>query len=142
MSLVRWNPERDLTNVTKDFDNFFSSFWNSEDSYLTKFNPTVDIEENDDEFLFHAELPGLDKENVKISLKDNILTISGEKAQKNKDKKLNFHRIESAYGKFQRCFKLPQNVKQEDIKADFKDGILNIAIPKAEEAKPREIKIA
>ena len=142
MSLVRWNPTNELANVTKDFDGLLNTFWNSEDSYMTNFNPTVDIEENDDEFVFHAELPGLDKKDVKISLKDNILTLSGEKAQKNKEKKLNFHRIESSYGKFQRCFKLPQNVRQADIKADFSNGILNITVPKAEEAKPKEIEIA
>lgn len=142
MSIVRWNPNRELNTLNKEFDNLLNSFWTGEDSYLTKFNPTVDIEENEEEFTFHAELPGLDKKDVNISVKDNVLTISGEKVQKNKDKKLNFHRIESAYGKFQRCFKLPQNIKQDQIKANFKDGILSINVPIAEEAKPREIVIA
>ncbi len=142
MSLIRWNPERDLAKPSEDFDNFLKGFWNSEDSYLTNFNPSVDIEENDDQFIFHAELPGIDKKNVNISIKDNILTLSGEKQQKNEKKKLNFHRIESSYGKFQRCFKLPENIKQDDVTADFKDGILNITVPKTEKAKPREIKIA
>lgn len=142
MSIVRWNPNRELNTLNKEFDNLLNSFWTGEDSYLTKFNPTVDIEENEEEFTFHAELPGLDKKDVNISVKDNVLTISGEKVQKNKDKKLNFHRIESSYGKFQRCFKLPQNIKQDQIKANFKDGILSINVPIAEEAKPREIVIA
>jgi len=141
MSLVRWNTRNDLANTTREFDSILNSFWNSEDSYMSKFNPNVDIEENEESFQFHAELPGLGKENVKISLKDNILSISGEKESRKKDDKLNFHRVETTFGKFQRCFKLPQNVKQEDIKADFVNGILNISVPKAEEAKPREIEI-
>ena len=142
MSIVRWNPNRELNTINKEFDNLLSSFWNGEDSYLTKFNPTVDIEENEEEFTFHAELPGLEKKDVNISVKDNVLTISGEKTQKNKDKKLNFHRIESSYGKFQRCFKLPQNIKQDKIKAKFENGILTVNVPIAEEAKQREIIIA
>eukprot|EP01156_Anaeramoeba_ignava_P012197 Anaeramoba_ignava/a488136_8.p1 GENE.a488136_8~~a488136_8.p1 ORF type:complete len:143 (+),score=30.72 a488136_8:36-464(+) len=142
MSIVRWNPNRELNTLNKEFDSLLNSFWSGEDSYLTKFNPTVDIEENEDKFTFHAELPGLDKKDVNISVKDNVLTISGEKIQKNKDKKLNFHRIESSYGKFQRCFKLPQNIKQNEIQANFDNGILTINVPIAEEAKPREIVIA
>jgi HSP20 family protein len=142
MSITRWNPQRELSTVSNEFENFLNSIWNSEDSYLTKFNPTVDIEESENGYTFHAELPGLEKKDVNITVKDNILTISGEKARKNEDKKRNFHRIESSYGKFQRCFKLPQNIKQDEIKADFNNGILNISIPLAEEAKPREITIA
>lgn len=142
MNIVRTNPKRELNTVNNEFDNLLSKFWNSEDSYLTKFNPSVDIEENENEFKFHAELPGLDKKDVNITVKDNILTIAGEKVQKNRDRQLNFHRIESAYGKFQRCFKLPQNIKQNEINADFTNGILNITVPIAEEAKPKEIVIA
>ncbi len=141
MSLVRWDSKNDLANTAREFDSILNNFWNSEDSYTSKFNPNVDIEENDDAFLFHAELPGLSKDNVKISLKDNILSLSGEKESIKKDEKLNFHRIETSYGKFQRSFKLPQNVKQEEIKADFHNGILNISVPKAEETKAREIEI-
>ncbi|MBN2280779.1 MAG: Hsp20/alpha crystallin family protein [Candidatus Marinimicrobia bacterium] len=141
MSLVRWNSRNDLANATGDFDDLLKNFWYSEDSFMSKFNPSVDIEENDDAFHFHAELPGLEKDNVKISLKDNILTIRGEKESRKKNEKSNFHRIETTSGKFQRCFKLPYNVKQESIKAEFKNGVLNISIPKAEEAKPREISI-
>lgn len=142
MNLVRWNQSNELNTINKEFDNFFNSFWNGEDSYLTKFNPLVDIEKNDEAYTFHAELPGLDKKDVNISVKDNILTLSGEKTGRNKDKKFNFHRVESNYGKFQRCFKLPQNIKQDKIEATFENGILTINVPIAEEAKPKEIIIA
>ncbi len=141
MSLVKLNQKRNLANLDNEFGSMLNSFWNSEDSYLSKFNPNVDIEENDNDFMFFAELPGLDKKDVNISVKDNILTISGEKLSKKKINENNYHRTESSYGKFQRCFKLPQNIKQEKIKADFSDGILNITVPKAEEVKPREIVI-
>ena len=142
MSLVRWNQRRDLANINNEFDSLINSFWNSEDSYLTQFNPSVDIEENDNEFIFHAELPGLDKKDVNITVKDNILTISGEKVNKHVEKNKNFHRLESSYGKFQRSFKLPQNINIDKIKADFSNGILHINVPIAEEAKPKEIQIS
>eukprot|EP01156_Anaeramoeba_ignava_P015514 Anaeramoba_ignava/a613786_6.p1 GENE.a613786_6~~a613786_6.p1 ORF type:complete len:145 (-),score=32.00 a613786_6:9-443(-) len=142
MSLMRWNPTRYLRNYENEIDNYLNDFWNGEDSYLTQFTPNVDIEELDDEYQFHAELPGMDKKDVNITVKENMLTVSGVKKNKKEDKKENFHRIESSYGKFQRSFRLPQNIKQNAIKADFKNGILNITVPKAEEAKPKEIEIS
>lgn len=141
MSLMKWNPNRNLKTLHDEIDNYFNEFWNGEDSFMSSFTPKVDIEELDDEFQFHAELPGMDKKDVNLSVKENVLTISGEKKDKKEDKKNNFHRIESSYGKFQRSFRLPQNVKQSDIKAEFKNGILDITVPKAEEAKPKEIEI-
>jgi HSP20 family protein len=142
MSLMRWNPARQLKNFDSELDNYFNDFWSGEDSYLTSFTPNVDIEELDDEYQFHAELPGLTKKDVNITVKENMLTISGTKKSKSEEKKESYHRIESAYGKFQRSFRLPQNVKQNDIKAEFKNGVLDIIVPKAEEAKPKEIEIS
>ncbi len=141
MSLMRWNPRRSVRPFDDEIDRYFDDFWNGEDSFISKFTPNVDIEELDDNFEFHVELPGLKKKDVKINVKENVLTISGEKKNKKEDKSDSYHRVESAYGKFQRSFRLPQNVKQSDIKAEFKNGILDIIVPKAEEAKPKEIEI-
>lgn len=141
MSLIRWNPTRYLGNFDNDIDTYIKDFWNGEDSYLTRFTPNVDIQELAEEYQFHAELPGLDKKDVNITVKENMLTISGVKKNKKEDKNDNFHRIESSYGKFQRSFRLSQNVKQNDIKAEFKNGVLDITVPKAEEAKPKEVEI-
>ncbi|MBN2280776.1 MAG: Hsp20/alpha crystallin family protein [Candidatus Marinimicrobia bacterium] len=141
MSLIRWNPTRNLRVFNDEIDNYLNDFWNGEDSYLSKFTPNVDIEELDDEFQFHAELPGLEKKDVIITVKENVLTISGEKQSKKEEKNKNYHRIESSFGKFQRSFRLPQNVDQNAIKAEFKNGILDVIIPKTETAKPKEIEI-
>ncbi len=140
MNLLKRNPMNQLRNFGDDLDTY-DDFWNGEDSFISRFTPKVDIEELDDEFEFHVELPGLNKKDVKINVKENVLTISGEKKNKKEDKSDNFHRMESSYGKFQRSFRLPQNVKQNDIKAEFRNGILDIVVPKAEEAKPKEIEI-
>ena len=142
MSLVRWNPRKESGLFNNEVNSMFDNFWNSEDSYLTKFNPSVDIEEHENGYTFHAELPGMEKKDIKISVKENVLSISGEKNKQYQENKKNFHRIESSYGKFQRCFKLPQNIQQNKIKAEFKNGILNISVPVEEEAKPKEIEIA
>ncbi len=140
MNLLKRNPMNQLRSVGDDLD-YYDDFWNGEDSFISRFTPKVDIEEMDNGFEFHVELPGLDKKDVKINVKENVLTISGEKKNKNEDKSENFHRLESTYGKFQRSFRLPQNVKKNDIKAEFRNGVLDIVVPKAEEAKPKEIEI-
>jgi HSP20 family protein len=103
--------------------------------------PAVDIRETDDEFIFTAELPGLDKKAVNISLEDKILTISGERSLEHKEENQNFHRIERAYGTFSRSFSLPHDVDQEEVTANFDNGLLTIAVPKTEVVKPRQIEI-
>lgn len=140
MNLLKRNPLNQLRSFGDDLD-YYDDFWSGEDSFISRFTPKVDIEELDDDFEFHVELPGLNKKDVKINVKENVLTISGEKKNKKEDKSDNYHRVESSYGKFQRSFRLPQNVKQNDIKAEFRNGVLDIVVPKAEEAKPKEIEI-
>ena len=152
MSLVRWNPARDLATWPSDlfgiqremnrlFDNFFRGDVRDEDSALMAWTPAVDIAEHDDEYLVKVELPGVNKEDVKITLESNILTIRGEKKQEKETKKENYHRIERNYGSFQRSFTLPTVVKSDKIDAVYKDGVLSISLPKAEEAKPKQIEV-
>jgi len=88
-----------------------------------------------------AELPGVKKDDVSINLKDNVLTISGEKKLEKKIDEKNFHQTERIFGSFQRCFRLPELVDQEKIAAEFKNGILNVSIPKLAEAEPKSIEI-
>jgi len=152
MSLVRWNPTRELATwpsdlfgiqreMNKMFDNFFrGDTWN-EDSSLMAWTPAVDIAEHDDEYLVKVELPGVNKDDVKLTLENNILTIRGEKKQEKETKKENYHRVERSYGTFQRSFTLPAAVKAEKIDASYKDGILIVSLPKAEEAKPKQIEV-
>ena len=103
--------------------------------------PSVDISETDDNFEVRAELPGVAKDDLHVSVKDNLLTLSGEKRQENGDDTQNYRRTERRYGNFQRRFTLPAEVKTDDIKAEYTDGVLTLSIPKPEAAKPTEIPI-
>ena len=107
----------------------------------TSWIPTVDISETENGFEIHVELPGVSEKDVQVSVTDNLLTIKGEKRQEEKTENKNHHRVERRYGNFQRSFTLPRQVKTSDIEAGFRDGILTLNIPKAEEAKPTEIPI-
>ena len=103
--------------------------------------PSVDISETDDKFEVRAELPGIAKDDLHVSVKDNLLTLSGEKRQEKVDDTQNYRRVERRYGSFQRRFTLPPKVETDNIKAEFSDGVLTLSIPKPEAAKPTEIPI-
>jgi len=122
------------------FDGFVRGTQDEDTSY-SLWTPVVDIAEHDDDYVVKVELPGINKDDVKITLENNVLTIRGEKKQEKESKKENFHRIERSYGSFQRSFTLPMTVKNDKIDASYKDGILTIALPKAEEAKPKQIEV-
>ncbi len=144
MTITNVLPGRSLIKYHDDFDRLLGSFFGSlpnierEACYLC---PNVDIEENDNEYNIQVELPGVKKGDVKITLKDNILSIEGEKKSEKKAKSDNYHFSERIFGKFKRSFELPQTVNQESISADFKDGMLQISIPKSKEAKPKQIEV-
>ena len=141
MSLIRWQPRSEWMDLPRDLERFFSDFgldlWKSD----TIWQPAVDIVETKDSFEVKAELPGMKKDDIKIEFEDGVLTLTGERKSEKEDKDKNFYRMERRYGKFQRCFALPKNVKVEEIKASYKDGVLTVNIPKAEEAKAKEIEI-
>ncbi len=103
--------------------------------------PSTDISETDNSYEVRAELPGIPLEDVHISVKDDYLTIKGEKRQENVDDSNNYKRVERHYGSFERRFSLPPKVDTDSIKAEFTDGVLSLSIPKAEEVKPKEIPI-
>lgn len=103
--------------------------------------PAVDIRETEDGYIVKADLPGLKKEDIQIDLKDSTLTLKGEKKFEEKVSKDNYIRTERAYGTFVRSFTLPHNVDAEKIKASYKDGVLELTLPKKEEAKPKQIKV-
>lgn len=103
--------------------------------------PAVDIRETDGEFIFNAELPGLEKEDVTITIEEKVLTIAGERSLEGKEDNENYHRIERSYGKFSRSFSLPHDVDQDKVSANFTNGVLTVAVPKTEAVKPRQIAI-
>ena len=151
MSLVRWNPARelatwpsDLFGIQREMNRMFDGFFRGtgdEDYTLSSWTPAVDIAEHDDEYLVKVELPGVNKDDVKLTLENNILTIRGEKKQEKETKKENYHRVERSYGSFQRSFTLPAAVKADKIDASYNDGVLTVSLTKAEEEKPKQIKV-
>ncbi len=146
MALVRWDPFRDLNSLETQFNRIFGtngrSWSGREPSDTTSWSPNVDIFEAENELVLKAELPGIAPEAVELHLEKNVLTIKGERRFENEDTKDNYHRIERAYGSFSRSFSLPTTIDEGQIKADFKDGLLTVILPKEEQAKPRQIKIA
>jgi HSP20 family protein len=155
MSLIRWNPVRDLTSwddmlpditqmqrgINRLFDSFFRGGQLDDGSYGSFLSPSVDIVEHEDSYIVEAELPGLTKDDVKISVESNILTIRGEKKREQTKEGRNYHRTERAYGSFMRSFTLPTSVKADKIEANYRNGILTINLPKVEEAKPKTIEV-
>jgi HSP20 family protein len=108
---------------------------------LTRWTPPCDVFETAKEIVIKAELPGLKKEEVNVSVENNLLTISGERKFEEETGRENYHRIEFTYGQFRRSFTLPQFVDTAKITAGFKEGILTLLLPKREEAKPKQIEV-
>ncbi len=145
MALVRWNPVGDFVRMREGFDRMFRGLLSDElpEASLVRgqWAPAVDIRETGEDFLITAELPGLGKQDVKVNYEDGVLSIRGEKKQEHEEKDANYHRVERSYGVFERSFRLPSRVAVEKIEAKFKDGVLNLTLPKAEEARPKQIQI-
>lgn len=139
MKLVRYNQMRNLISLPYEIDHFFDDFGLGLKTQDTVWNPSVDLSEADDHYEVMAEIPGMKKDEIKISVKDNVLILSGEKKQEEKSEKKNMYRVERMYGQFERSFTLPKNVKADEIRAKYKNGVLTVEIPKAEEVKPKEI---
>lgn len=147
MALVRWRPTRDLMSIADEMnrmiDRFFgpSALSEMESIMETEWTPRVNIAETKDHYLVEVEVPGMKKDDIHISLKDNLLTIEGERKFESESKDKNYHRRESFYGKFSRSFTLPEDVMKDKIDASYENGILTITLPKSEEAKPKEIEV-
>jgi|ERR1041385_4154661 HSP20 family protein len=144
--LVPWNtagffvsPMRN--EIEKVFDSFFRNDLTDDGQWGKFWSPDIDLIENDNAYVVKAELPGISKDDVKISITDNVLTIRGEKTEREDGTKKNFHRTERRYGAFQRSFSLPSFVDANRIEAEFKDGVLSINLPKSEQAKPKMIEV-
>jgi HSP20 family protein len=147
MSIVRWDPLRELEEVSNRLNSMFSrsSLATSENGKdtMTTFDwaPSVDISETADEFLVKAELPEVKKEDVKVSLDGGVLRIEGERKQEKEEKGKKFHRVERSYGSFLRSFSLPENIDDAKVQAEFKDGVLNVRLPKSQQAKPKSVQV-
>jgi HSP20 family protein len=145
MTLVRWTPQRDwLWNTQREISRLFDDMMGQTPvgSGDQSWAPAVDIEEQEEEYLVSVDLPGLRREDVKVTVKDNVLFISGERRQERTEEQANYHLTERAYGCFRRAFTLPRTVDAGKIRANYTDGVLKVNVPKAEEAKQREINVA
>ena len=146
MNLVRWNPMKEIDTmrhrVQSIFDDFFPTY-TTEGNGLTlrDWQPQVDIYEEDNTFVIKAALPGVEKDNISVDLNGRVLTIRGERSENKEIKEDNYYRKETAYGRFQRSFTLPDEVDEKTIKADYKDGILTVSVPKPVEHRPKKITV-
>ncbi|MCP3852961.1 MAG: Hsp20/alpha crystallin family protein [Gammaproteobacteria bacterium] len=142
MTLSIWDPFQEMETLLDRYSRSSrKTLANTDDRSFEvgDWMPVVDIEETEDAFAIKAELPGVEKDDVSINIDKGILTIKGEKKTETEDKKR--HRIECSYGSFVRSFTLPQSVKVDEVQAEYNNGILNLNIPKSEEAKPKEIEV-
>jgi HSP20 family protein len=149
MAIVRWEPFRDLVSLQDRMNRLFDESFRGigrgageDDFSLGAWAPAVDIYEKDGNIVLKAELPGIDPKDVDVRVENNVLTLRGERKFEEEVKKDNFHRVERSYGSFTRSFTLPSVVDTEKIKADCKDGVLRLTLPKREEAKPKQISIS
>jgi HSP20 family protein len=149
MAIVRWEPFRDLVSLQERMNRLFDeSFrglgrFGAEDDWSLggTWAPAVDIYEHEGNIVLKAELPGVDGKDVDVRVENNVLTLRGERKLDQEVKRENYHRIERSYGSFTRSFTLPTVVDTSNIKAEYKDGVLRVTLPKREEAKPRQIQI-
>jgi HSP20 family protein len=148
MSLVTWDPFRELEEMSNRLNRVFTrgmarSGATTDKDAMTVFDwaPSVDIVETPEAFQIKAELPDVKKDDVKISVDGGVLRIEGERKHEKEEKGKKYHRIERSYGSFLRTFTLPDNVDETKVQADFKDGMLNVRLPKGEKVKPRAIEV-
>ena len=145
MALVRWDPFRELEDMSERLNRVFTrpALRPSGKEALTvaDWMPTVDISETDAEYLIKAELPEVKKEDVKVTVEEGVLTLQGERRQEKEEKGKKYHRVERSYGSFVRSFTLPESVDEAGVKAEYKDGVLSLHLPKIEKVKPKAIDV-
>jgi len=149
MALVKWNPAKDLLDLEREFNKMFNRYNDKfglekeldEEFENAVWSPLTDIVENDNEYVMKMDIPGVKKEDVKISYSNGEIRISGERKHEEEKKDAKYHRVERTFGKYYRSFLLPDHIKEDKIEAEFKDGQLTITVPKADEIKPKEIAV-
>jgi len=138
MTLLRFEPMRDFDYLNTQIQRFFDEFPSFNISSKDSFSPKIDISENDKQIIIDAEIPGVTKDNLKITLQDNILTIEGEKKKVTEEKEKTFYREERSYGKFKRSFTLPVEVNSDNVDAKFENGMLQVKLDKIEAKEKKE----
>jgi HSP20 family protein len=144
-NLSRWTPSQQLAAAREPLFRLFDTFFTDaagEDLGTRTWTPPVDIQETDEAYRLQAELPGMSKDNIQITIENNVLRLSGERKWEKDVKKESYHRVERVYGSFSRSFALPHQVSPEKVEAKFDNGVLSVVVPKADTAKPRHISIS
>ena len=145
MTIVRYDPFRDLRTLQEEVNRLFSTNltrgFGEEGIGRGAWNPSVDIYENKDQIVLEAELPGMKQEDFDLSIESNVITLRGERRFEKTDDSDNYHRVERSYGAFTRSFTLPQTVSGEGATAEYSNGVLRVTLPKREETKPRRIEV-
>jgi HSP20 family protein len=143
----RWNPWKELEDMEKRLSTIFgrapvtTGGEKKEAISVAEWSPLVDITEDEKEYLVKAELPEMKKEEIKINVQDDVLSISGERKYEKEEKGKKYHRVERAYGSFMRSFTLPEDADGSKVNAEYKDGVLKVHLPKSEKAKPKAIEV-
>lgn len=145
--LTRWSPWKELEEMEKRLSTLFGrppmsgGSEKKEAISVTEWSPLVDITEDDKEYVVKAEIPEMKKEDIKINVHDDVLTVSGERRYEKDEKGKKFHRVERAYGSFMRSFALPEDADGSKISAEYKDGMLKVHLPKSEQAQKKAIEV-
>ncbi len=138
MTLIKFEPLRELETLHDRIQRYFDDFSNYGFNVSDNFSPRIDISEDKNNIIVEAEIPGVKKDNIKITLQDNILTIEGEKKKETEEKERNYYRSERTYGSFKRSFTLPVEVDSEKVDAKFDNGMLHVSLKKLEEKTKTE----
>jgi HSP20 family protein len=144
MKLTRWDPFRELDYMTERLNRFAGELPRravSEDGTFADWAPAIDVQETDAEYVIKADLPDVKRDDVKVAIEDGILAVEGERLQEKEEKGRKFHRTERSYGKFVRRLAVPTDVDQQNVAAEFKDGVLSVHLPKTAVVKPRSVDI-
>ncbi|MBM3666750.1 MAG: Hsp20/alpha crystallin family protein [Actinobacteria bacterium] len=144
MALVRWDPIRELDSLQGDMNRLFDRFFDGRPANggaTRRWIPAMDLVETDEDLVVRADLPGISEDDVEIEIKDNVLTVSGERKSEHEQKGEGYHRVERAFGRFARSLSLPRGVEADAVSAGFSDGVLEIRIPKPAETKPTRVEI-
>jgi HSP20 family protein len=140
MAIERWDPFRDAVRLRDDLNRWWP--FEGEARKIVPWSPDIDIKETEKEITFKADLPGMKMEDIDVSVDDSQVTISGERKFEKEEKGKDFVRTERSYGSFCRSFNTGVPIKEDKVKADYKDGVLNVVLPKAEARKPKKIKVS
>ena len=146
MALIRWEPARELQTLQQEVNRLFGGVFDTPtrtgNGGSRRWIPAMDLVEQGDHYVLRADLPGLSEEDVKVELEDNVLTIAGERKSEHEQREEGYYRFERAFGHFSRSLTLPKGIDPEGIQAHFKNGVLEVRVPKPEARKPRRVAIS